>query len=112
MSRTFTTIVIVTVTMLTTASPAKSDETEVPGGFLVIPAVVLGATDFFFFLGNMVDVRNDQASRARGALAVVFGTATVLTAVGVPGFGPSQKRIPTRTFHFRRSSQVTASGSQ
>lgn len=56
---------------------------EAPGGFLVVPAVVLGTVDFVLLFGNLNDSSAGEASKGRGVLGVVFGSATVLTAVGL-----------------------------
>lgn len=79
-------ILPVAVFVLIASMPVRSNadgEMESPAVYLALPAVVLGFADFILVLGNVNDILNDEASRVRGVLGVVFGSATILTAAGI-----------------------------
>ena len=76
-------ITLTIVVVFSAVRSARSGELQAPGGFLVLPAIVLGSADFFLLFGNINDIQAGNASRGLGALGVTVGTATVLTAVGL-----------------------------
>lgn len=77
------TILVVAVVICGSAGSAKSGEMQAPGGFLMLPAIVLGSADFFLLFGNINDIQSGEASRGRGVLGVTLGTVTVLAAAGL-----------------------------